>query len=48
MKTALVTVLVAGAMILFFALMIWWQVYRYHDCKMVGHSTIYCIGSIGR
>jgi hypothetical protein len=22
---------------------VWWEVYKYHDCKMVGHSTLYCV-----
>lgn len=29
------------------ALAIWWQMYRYHDCKMVGHSTLYCVMDLG-
>lgn len=40
------------AMILFvimlFAIVIAWQVYAFKDCKRVGHSTMYCIGRIGR
>jgi hypothetical protein len=26
---------------------IWWKTYAYHDCKHVGHSTLYCIVRIG-
>ena len=25
-----------------------WQVYRYKDCKKVGHSKTYCILTIGK
>lgn len=31
-----------------FGLAGWWQTYRYHDCKKVGHSTLYCLLSIGK
>lgn len=27
---------------------IWWQVYKYHDCKKVGHTTMYCVLDIGK
>ncbi len=30
------------------AISIWWQVYRFQDCKRVGHSTVYCILTIGQ
>ena len=36
------------ATLLLVAIAAWWQVYRYHDCKAVGHQTLYCIGSIGK
>ena len=26
----------------------WWNVYSFADCKKVGHSTMYCIGRIGK
>lgn len=25
-----------------------WQVYRYKDCRRVGHTTMYCILTIGK
>lgn len=25
-----------------------WQVYRYQDCKLVGHTKLYCIMNIGK
>ncbi len=25
-----------------------WQIYAFKDCKKVGHSTLYCIGKIGK
>ena len=27
---------------------VWWQVYRYQDCKLVGHTKLYCIMNIGK
>lgn len=29
------------------ALLISWDVYRYHECKHVGHSALYCVLDIG-
>jgi hypothetical protein len=29
------------------ALSVWWQIYAYHDCKNVGHSTLYCVMRVG-
>lgn len=29
------------------ALSIWWTTYRFHDCRNVGHSLLYCIMDIG-
>lgn len=26
---------------------IWWETYRFHDCRSVGHSRLYCIAEIG-
>ena len=40
-----------GVLVLIVALLgvaIWWEVYKYQDCKMVGHSTLYCIGKLGK
>lgn len=36
-----------GTFAVMLGLAIWWQVYRYHDCKNVGHSTLYCVMNIG-
>lgn len=22
---------------------VWWRVYRYNDCRRVGHSRLYCV-----
>lgn len=30
------------------ALAVWWQVYKFHDCKNVGHSTLYCVMDFGK
>jgi len=27
---------------------IWWDVYKYGDCRKVGHSKLYCIMDIGK
>ena len=37
-----------GLFMVFIGFSVWWQVYKYHDCKRVGHSTFYCIMSIGK
>jgi nitrogen fixation-related uncharacterized protein len=29
-------------------LTIWWQVYKFGDCKNVGHSTLYCVIDFGK
>ncbi len=34
--------------IIIFGLCGWWEVYRFGDCKKVGHSTFYCIMAIGK
>ena len=25
------------------ALVVWWQMFRWHECRMVGHSRLYCV-----
>lgn len=25
----------------------WWEIYKYHDCRKVGHEKLYCILKIG-
>lgn len=27
---------------------IWWEIYKFQDCKKVGHSTLYCLFSSGK
>lgn len=27
---------------------VWWEVYKYQDCKMVGRSTLYCVMRVGQ
>lgn len=34
--------------ILFIGLMVWWDVYKFHDCRKVGHSMLYCVMDIGK
>ena len=36
----LITVLI---LFLAIALAIKWEIYKYNDCKKVGHSTVYCV-----
>jgi hypothetical protein len=31
-----------------FSACIAWKSYEYRDCKMVGHTTFYCIMGLGR
>lgn len=28
-------------------LAIWWPLYKFHDCKRVGHSALYCVMDVG-
>lgn len=35
-----ILVIVGGALL-------WWPIYKYHDCKRVGHSTLYCVMDVG-
>lgn len=28
------------------ALFIWWEWYKFQDCKAVGHATLYCLGKM--
>ncbi len=41
---------IAGIVFITFmiGLAIWWQVYRFHDCRRVGHTRTYCIFTIGK
>ena len=39
---------VAALVCAFLALVVWWQVYRWNECRMVGHSAIYCVLTSGR
>lgn len=31
----------------FIGLPIWWTIYKFKDCRKVGHSTLYCVMDIG-
>lgn len=42
--TLITLVLVA---LLIIVLPIWWTVYKFKDCRNVGHSLTYCIFDIG-
>lgn len=28
------------------ALLIWWEWYKFQDCRAVGHSLLYCVGQV--
>lgn len=34
--------------VVLFGLGIWWQTYKFHDCRRVGHTKLYCIMDIGK
>lgn len=40
--------IIAGSIVLITTVIysIWWIHYYYKDCKKVGHTTLYCIGTI--
>ena len=42
--------LIAGVIlvVILFGIAIWWNIYAFQDCKKVGHSTLYCLGRIGK
>jgi len=29
------------------ASIVWWLPFKYHECKRVGHSTVYCWMTLG-
>lgn len=29
-------------------LSIWWSIYKYKDCRRVGHTTTYCVLDMGK
>lgn len=40
--------LIIGAFVLLIGVVILaWPIYKYKDCKKVGHSTLYCVLDIG-
>jgi hypothetical protein len=41
------TIIGVGLLLAFLVLATWWQVYKFYDCRNVGHSMLYCILSIG-
>jgi len=41
MKDYILVIVAFVAFVGFVGLTIWWQVYKYQDCKRVGHSTVY-------
>lgn len=43
--TGAIYVVFAAAIV---ALAIWWQMFRWQECRHVGHSTLYCILAGGR
>lgn len=47
MKNGLQIIGVAIGISLIVAFGSWWEIYKYHDCKKVGHSGLYCVVKIG-
>lgn len=43
LKEIFIFMLAAFGIIAVLYLAISWEVYKYNDCKQVGHSTVYCI-----
>ncbi len=48
MKNILGFIGAAILIVVLFSLGIWWQIYRFHDCRKVGHSLTYCILTVGK
>jgi hypothetical protein len=46
MRDKLDMILVVIAVLVILSLGIWWTVYKYGDCKKVGHGTTYCVVKI--
>jgi hypothetical protein len=44
MRVVLVLVLLFGIV----GCQCWWQVYRWEDCRRVGHTKLYCIMTAGK
>ena len=43
MKDGLMALAMLALAALLIGLMVWWQVFRWHECRKVGHSRLYCI-----
>jgi len=41
------TLVYIGFALVVVAAVLAWPIYRFHDCKKVGHSTFYCVMDIG-
>jgi len=44
MKAATLYILMVVAIL---GLAIWWESYKFQECKKVGHATMYCVFNIG-
>ncbi len=45
MKASIAMVVLIGGLMVF---TIWWQVYKYKDCRRVGHTKTYCMLDTGK
>lgn len=48
MKNFVSFALVALAFAALLGFGVWWERYKFHDCRKVGHSRLYCVMDIGK
>lgn len=41
-------ILVVLLIVAVLAFAVWWQIYRWNDCRAVGHTKLYCIMTAGK
>jgi hypothetical protein len=46
-KKILQTLVAIIAIAVIFFLVIWWPIYKFNDCRNVGHKILYCIMDLG-
>ena len=47
MKNGLEIILIPLLFLIVFSISIWWSIYKYNDCRAVGHTKTYCLLDIG-
>jgi hypothetical protein len=43
MKSALQLIGIAAAVVAVIVFVGWWEMFHWHECRMVGHSRLYCV-----